>query len=91
MTLSFENAADHYAFTESTLEISLANTPCSVKNWVDTSSVTCDLETNDDGTPMLEAGSFTPKIHISGFGFVKIDAGVTNFDVPLVLTSFSPA
>lgn len=39
----------------------------------------------------LYAGSFKPKVHIYGLGYVKYDNAVTDFSTDLVITSFNPA
>ena len=38
---------------------------------------------NPDSTPILEAGSYKPIIHIYGIGYINIDETVTNTTIPL--------
>lgn len=54
-------------------------------------SFTCNLPTNADGTPTLEAGSYIAIIKVNGEGIIDTDASVTAIPIPFSLSSLTPS
>lgn len=54
------------------------------------SSFTCNLPTNLDSSVALPAGTEKPLVHVTQIGFADGTAAA-DIDVPLVVSSFSPA
>jgi hypothetical protein len=70
------------AFTLSAVTVTVGGKPCTPLTGT-ISSFTCTLATNDDGSPILTAGTLTPVVSIAELGIAQLDTGVSPLTIPL--------
>ena len=73
------------------ISVRFGNTDCEMKT-VSWPTITCTMPSNSNGTIQMESGSFVPMVHMEGKGYFYVDTQVvTPHDVPLTISSVSPA
>ena len=90
VTLSLTDpAALNYSLTNTA--VTIANQPCTINNPSTSpiSSFTCQLPSNPDSTPVIEAGSYVPVVTVDQVGIVPNSPAVVAFNFPLTLTSLN--
>ena len=76
------------AFTAADVTVSVGGKVCSgVAGAI--GALTCTMEANTDGTPILVAGLVTPLIVVSQYGIAGLANGVSPLDIPLGCNSLS--
>lgn len=75
-------------YTLSDVTVTLNGQPCTINNLTSPiSSFQCTLPTNSDGTPNMQAGTYTPVVIVSQVGKVAYSNTIVPFNFPLTLTS----
>jgi hypothetical protein len=90
VTLSLTDpAALNYSLTNTAVKI--ANQPCTINSPSTSliSNFTCQLPSNPDNTPIIQAGSYTPVVTVDQVGKVPNSPAVIPFNFPLTLTSLN--
>ena len=75
-------------FTSTDVSVSVGGKVCSSVSGA-ISALTCTLDTNTDGTPILVAGDVTPLISVGSYGIAGLASGVNPLSVPLTCSSLS--
>lgn len=76
-------------FNINTISVSVGGLPCAIVGGSTFSSLTCNMQTNTDSTPILVAGSVTPVVSISPYGIAGLASGVNPLSVSLVASNLS--
>jgi hypothetical protein len=76
-------------FTATSISVSVGGLPCAVTGGSTLSSLTCLMQTNIDGTPILVAGSLAPLVSVQPLGIAGLASGVSPLSIPLVASSLS--
>ena len=71
------------AFTVSDVSIQVAGRPCVIDPATSLSSLSCYVQNNTDGSPLLIVGTFTPLVTIKNIGIVGRASGVNELTVSL--------
>jgi hypothetical protein len=74
--------------TSSSITVTADGLPCTV-NSGSISALTCSLQTNSDGSPILIAGELIPIVYINPYGIAGPGSGVSPINVPLIAKSLS--
>jgi hypothetical protein len=75
-------------FPLSDVTVSVGGLPCTSVGGT-LAAITCNMQANTDGTPILVAGQVTPLVAISQYGIVALASGVNPLSVNLVCTSLN--
>ncbi len=76
-------------FPVSAITISVGGQPCSVVPSSTLASLTCNMATNTDSSPILVAGSVTPLVYINQYGIAGLKSTVSPLNIPMVANSLS--
>ena len=75
--------------TMETIKVRFAGVDCVVSS-VAWPVISCEMPVNDDNSVQMEAGSFTPQVHLDGKGYFNVDDDVSPTVVDLTIVSVSP-
>ncbi len=75
----------------SSIKITVQKKPCTINGGSTLTALTCTLATNQDGSPLLTAGTFIPQVYIDPIGIAGLNTGVNPFSIPLVVTQLANA
>lgn len=79
-----------YEFAKENVLVRFANSNCKV-TFVSSKKVVCKLPMTKAKELAIESGSYVPRVHWKGKGYLGVDAAVTPVEIPLKIKSVSPS